>query len=95
MGIEVKTVESADKQMWDDYVHAHPQATLYHLYGWKNIIEETYGHKTYYLMALKEQTGQQNSGPSTTVTKQDILYAANTRYHIVGILPLNSKHSFK
>jgi len=27
------------------YVHAHPQATLYHLSAWKNVIEKTYGTK--------------------------------------------------
>jgi len=26
--------------------------TVYHLSGWKNIIEKTYGHKTYYFMAV-------------------------------------------
>lgn len=37
---------------WDTFVTAHPHSNLYHLSGWKNVIERTYGHKTYYLMAL-------------------------------------------
>jgi FemAB-related protein (PEP-CTERM system-associated) len=38
---------------WDAFVKAHPHGTLYHLFAWKHVIEKTYGHKTYYLMALK------------------------------------------
>ena len=52
MSIEIKTISQSDTSAWDTYVNAHPQATLYHLSGWKNVIEKTYGHKTYYLMAV-------------------------------------------
>jgi FemAB-related protein (PEP-CTERM system-associated) len=54
MSIKIKIIKSADSQLWDAYVYAHPQANLYHLSGWKSVIEETYGHKTYYLMAIKD-----------------------------------------
>jgi hypothetical protein len=43
---------STDMHAWDTYVYNHPHATLYHLSGWKNVIEKTYGHKTYYLVAI-------------------------------------------
>jgi len=36
---------------WDDYVLRHPQATGYHLVGWRRVIEEAFGHRTVYLMA--------------------------------------------
>jgi len=51
MGIEVKLLTPEDAPFWDAYVQAHPQATLYHLSGWRNVINKTYGHKTYYLFA--------------------------------------------
>ena len=51
MSITVKIFQPTDTPAWDTYVHSHPRATLYHLSGWKNVIEKTYGHKTYYLMA--------------------------------------------
>jgi len=54
MNISVKTIQSTDTRVWDNYVSNHPDATLYHLSGWKNVIEKTYGHKTYYLMAVQE-----------------------------------------
>ena len=53
MSVKIRTIQSVDTIAWDAYVHAHPDATLYHLSGWKNIIEKTYGHKTYYLIATK------------------------------------------
>jgi len=43
---------ATDMHAWDTYVYNHPHATLYHLSGWKNAIEKTYGHKTYYLIAI-------------------------------------------
>jgi len=53
VNMEIKFTDTDDAGKWDEYVHVHPQATLYHLYGWRNVIKKTYGHKTYYLMAEK------------------------------------------
>ncbi len=36
---------------WDTYVEASAAASRYHLWVWKQIIEETFGHKGYYLAA--------------------------------------------
>jgi FemAB-related protein (PEP-CTERM system-associated) len=36
---------------WDRYVLRHPEASGYHLSGWRRVIEEVFGHQTYYLMA--------------------------------------------
>ena len=65
MSIIRKFTES-DKNAWDNYVHNHPQATHYHLSGWKNVIENTYGHNSYYLMALRPKPGA--SGRSSDPT---------------------------
>jgi serine/alanine adding enzyme len=37
--------------LWDAYVDSHPQASNYHRWRWKQLIESTYGHRTFYLMA--------------------------------------------
>ena len=52
LNITVKNFEKNNRVEWDSYVHSHPRSTLYHLSGWENVIEKTYGHKTYYLMAV-------------------------------------------
>ena len=38
---------------WDAYVHASPLASNYHLWRWKQVIEDTYGHSTHYLVATE------------------------------------------
>jgi FemAB-related protein (PEP-CTERM system-associated) len=42
---------SADAQRWDEYVNRASNAALYHLYDWRRVIEETFGHQTVYLAA--------------------------------------------
>lgn len=79
--ITLRKYTEADKNNWDYYVMQHPQATLYHLSGWKNVIEKTYGHNSLYLMAMQ----QPEPGNQQLVTRNS---QAATRNPIVGILPL-------
>lgn len=37
---------------WDEYVKKTACCSIYHLSGWKSVIENTFGHKTIYLMSL-------------------------------------------
>ena len=36
---------------WDSFVHAHPESTGYHLWKWRNVFEDAFGHRTEYLAA--------------------------------------------
>ncbi len=74
MSPSVKVEPAINSKHWDAYVQTHPQATLYHLYGWKTVIENTYGHKTYYLMATNT-----NRGDADNSQKGE---------EVVGVLPL-------
>lgn len=42
-----------DRDEWDRYVAAHPDATAYHLAAWQDVIEQSFGHRTFYLMARR------------------------------------------
>ena len=42
---------NGDGSEWDTYVTAHPASSNYHLYGWREIIEKSFGHQSYYLVA--------------------------------------------
>ena len=42
-----------DHQSWDDYVMCSGNASFFHLIGWKNIVETSFKHKPYYLMAKR------------------------------------------
>jgi len=52
----MKVIELADPEAarrWDECVQSAPEATVYHLAGWKKVMERTFGHKAHYLMAME------------------------------------------
>jgi len=51
----IQLIKDSDKSLWDSYVLNHPESTFYHMLGWKDVIEQTFGHKTFYLMAKSDQ----------------------------------------
>jgi len=46
---------TSDSRQWDAYVHQARDASLYHLYGWRHVIEETFGHRCVYLSAVQDE----------------------------------------
>jgi FemAB-related protein (PEP-CTERM system-associated) len=52
-GLIVRLKTAADDAAWDDFVHTHPDATVYHLSAWQEIIRRTYRHQPLYLMAVR------------------------------------------
>lgn len=44
-----------DKKAWDDYVMRSNDARCYHLTGWKDVIEQSFGHTTWYLLSEDER----------------------------------------
>jgi FemAB-related protein (PEP-CTERM system-associated) len=44
-----------DRALWDAFVREHSQATAFHLSAWGRAIEKTFGHKAYYLAAVRGQ----------------------------------------
>jgi serine/alanine adding enzyme len=49
--LRIHVLEAGDDWKWDAYVAQHPQATLYHLSGWRNLIRTVFGHESPYLYA--------------------------------------------
>lgn len=47
-----------DPAKWDAFVESQPSAHNYHRWCWKEIIEKTFGHKSYYLAAHHNETIQ-------------------------------------
>lgn len=45
----IKILDEADFKRWDGFVERHPDATFFHLSGWKTVIEKAFGHRTYFL----------------------------------------------
>lgn len=49
--MEVLELGAKDKANWDAFVRNSDQATVYHLAGWKDVMEETFGTETHFLFA--------------------------------------------
>ncbi|MEO0248961.1 MAG: FemAB family XrtA/PEP-CTERM system-associated protein [candidate division WOR-3 bacterium] len=92
MGVYIREIQAAETALWDAYVHAHPKATLYHLYGWRNVIKKTYGHNTYYLAAIQDVSSRSSAIQSPS--QRDLHIPSTNIEHpasdvrIVGLLPL-------
>lgn len=54
MNVEIKQLRGKDEKKWDEFVKANINTTFYHQVGWKKVVEETYGHKPFYLIAESE-----------------------------------------
>ena len=48
----IKYAGNSERELWDGYVRKHPDASLFHLFGWRDSIHRTYGHAMYYLMLM-------------------------------------------
>lgn len=55
MNIRIDHSNTVDRDSWDAYVFAHPDADHYHLSGWGQIIEMVYGYKALYISAWRGQ----------------------------------------
>jgi serine/alanine adding enzyme len=45
---------TCDNIAWDNYVETSPDASNYHRWLWRQVIEETFGHKAYYITATAD-----------------------------------------
>ena len=52
---KIKCAGALDRDIWDSYVGNHPDASLFHRFGWREVIHRTYAHATYYLLASDEE----------------------------------------
>jgi FemAB-related protein (PEP-CTERM system-associated) len=43
--------DAATAARWDAFVHAEPDATFFHLSGWRDVISSTFGHRCHFLYA--------------------------------------------
>ena len=67
--------------MWNGYVRNHPEASLFHLFGWRSAIHRAYGHTTYYLMLVSNDGG-------ATAPPLRVELAGNSAENVLGVLPL-------
>jgi FemAB-related protein (PEP-CTERM system-associated) len=49
----VTITDSPDAASWDAFVQSHPEATGYHLWAWRDVFRQAFGHETIYLAATR------------------------------------------
>ncbi|TDY03777.1 FemAB-related protein (PEP-CTERM system-associated) [Thiohalophilus thiocyanatoxydans] len=52
--ISVQQLNNARIAEWDAFVDVNPAATFFHRAGWRRVLEESLGHRAYYLYAERE-----------------------------------------
>ncbi|RPI88200.1 MAG: GNAT family N-acetyltransferase [Chloroflexi bacterium] len=52
--MDIRELVREDKNKWDKYVYGSPLGTLNHLSGWRDVMTNVYGYKTYYLYAVED-----------------------------------------
>jgi FemAB-related protein (PEP-CTERM system-associated) len=76
---KIKCAGNTDRELWDGYVLKHPQASLFHMFGWRDVIHRAYGHATYYLMACE---GEKDAAPRGSEDP------GHSTGNVLGVLPL-------
>ena len=51
MSLNVRPAREGDAAAWDAFVLALPEATFFHRFGWKWVIEQAFRHRTHFLLA--------------------------------------------
>jgi FemAB-related protein (PEP-CTERM system-associated) len=49
--MQVSELRESEKTSWDAYLEHSRDATIYHLAGWKDVMEDTFGLQTHFLLA--------------------------------------------
>lgn len=54
--INVRELTEAEAPAWDAFVEASPRASFFHRVGWRRVITDSFGHRTYYRVAWRGET---------------------------------------
>jgi len=57
MTVTVRQCTDDDRAAWDAFVESAPQATFFHRFGWRRVLQDAFGHTPYFLLA-EEHDGQ-------------------------------------
>jgi FemAB-related protein (PEP-CTERM system-associated) len=50
-GIVIRSAEESDRARWDAFVLEHPEGTLFHRFGWREVLSRAFRHPVHYLIA--------------------------------------------
>jgi len=77
MTLTVRQCTQADKAAWETYVESHPNATFFHRFGWRRVLQDAFSHAPYFLLAEEKIDNQ-------TTTIVGVLPLAQVRSRLFG-----------
>ncbi len=88
--LKITPLGSSGEAAWDEFVAQHPDASVYHLSGLRNVIADSFGHQTLYLCAL---AGERVVGVLPLVRLKSRLFGdfmvSQPYFNYGGVLALN------
>jgi FemAB-related protein (PEP-CTERM system-associated) len=54
LSVRLLGADAAERERWDAFVHACPEATFFHRSGWRPVIEQAFGHRTWFYLAERD-----------------------------------------
>ncbi len=54
MTLRVRSAEASDEAAWDRFVDQCEQATFFHRFGWRRVLEDALGHRCHFLLAEED-----------------------------------------
>ncbi|MDY6865407.1 MAG: FemAB family XrtA/PEP-CTERM system-associated protein [Halobacteriota archaeon] len=52
--LEIQEFKNNDRERWEEFINNSNNSTFYHQIGWKDVVEKTYKHDPYYLIAEED-----------------------------------------
>ena len=53
--ILVRTFGESNREIWDKFVLSNANSSFFHLAGWKDVVEQSFGHTSHYMIAIQEE----------------------------------------
>ena len=53
-GVAIRAVQETDAQAWNQFVHSHPQGTVFHQLAWSDSVGAAYGHRPMHQTAWQD-----------------------------------------
>lgn len=72
--VAIRLLKDSDRKAWDDFVISHEKGTFFHLSGWKEVVERSFGHSSFYLMAVDKADGNAISGIFPLFSVKSLLF---------------------
>jgi FemAB-related protein (PEP-CTERM system-associated) len=53
--VEIIEAKEANRGEWNEYIHSFPDTHFFHDYRWREVLEKSFGHRSFYLAALENK----------------------------------------